>query len=343
MKAIMLSKPQKPELKELEDLVLDKPDWVKIKVRAVGLCGSDMQKINSSIDPSAYLKTHILGHEFSGEILEIGHQVKEIGLGDRVTASPLISCSSCLPCQEGHYQLCYNIESIGRTLPGAFSEQVLVPAKNIRRISNNITYEQAALTDLVAVAVHNYHLAGSPKGKEILIFGDGAVGLSCLQVYGQANNVDLVGKHHKHKVEQLGGRYIDASVIRNLPDNSYDIIVETVGREQNKTLSESIRLVRPQGKIVVAGVYASRYKGQFLFRDLFYKEVLLQGSNSYGYWSGRDEFSIALELIESGRFNTSEIITHVLPLTQFLEGVRFMNEKDKSRSVRVIYKPCDLE
>lgn len=341
MKAIILSKPQKPELKELEDLVLEREDWVRIGVRAVGLCGSDMQKINSSINPATYLKTQILGHEFSGEILEIGSEVDEINVGERVTASPLIPCGSCLPCEEDHYQLCDDIESIGRTLPGAFSEEVLVPAKNVRKISGNTTYEQASLTDVVAVAVHNYHLAGSPQGKRVLIFGDGAVGLSCLQVYHQENNVDVVGKHHKHKVEGLGGRYIDASVVENLPDNSYDVIVETVGRKQDETLAESVRLVEPQGRIVVAGVYESGYKGQFLFRDLFYKEASLQGSNSYGVWNGRDEFDIALRLIEEGRVNTSEIITHILPLTQFSEGVRLMNEKNKSGAVKIIYRPSD--
>jgi L-iditol 2-dehydrogenase len=341
MKTIILSKPQKPELKDLEDLVLDKEDWVKIGVRAVGLCGSDMQKINSLIDPATYLKTQIFGHEFSGEILEIGSDVEGISLGERVTASPLIPCGSCLPCEDNHYQLCNSIESIGRTLSGAFSEQVLVPAKNVRRISNDTTYEQASLTDVVAVAVHNYHLAGSPREKRILIVGDGAVGLSCLQVYNQDNNVDVVGKHHKHKVENLGGRSVDASVIRKISDNSYDVIVETVGRKQDETLSESVRLVKPQGRIVVAGVYESGYRGQFLFRDLFYKEASLQGSNSYGVWDGRDEFDIALKLIEEGRFNTSEIITHILPLTQFSEGVRLMNEKNKSGAVKIIYKLSD--
>lgn len=341
MKTIILSKPQKPELKELEDLVLDKGDWVKIGVRAVGLCGSDMQKINSPINPTTYLKTQILGHEFSGKILEIGSEVEEIGIGDRVTASPLITCGTCSPCEENHYQWCDNIESIGRTLSGAFSEQVLVPAKNVRRISKDTTYEQACLTDVVAVAVHTYHLADSPRRMNVLIIGDGAVGLSCLQVYNQENKVDVIGKHHKHKVEKMGGRYVDASFVSNLQDNSYDVIVETVGRKQDTTLSESVRLVSPHGRIVVAGVYESGYKGQFLFRDLFYKEASLQGSNSYGVWDGGDEFDIALKLIQEGRINTSEMITHVLPLTQFSEGVKLMNEKDKSGAVKIIYRPSD--
>lgn len=339
MRAIVLLKAQNPELKKLEDLVLDKDDWVRIGVRAVGLCGSDMQKINSPIDPATYLKTQILGHEFSGEILETGSEVEGISIGERVTASPLIPCGSCLPCGDDHYQLCDNIESIGRTLPGAFSEEVLIPGKNIRQISNNTTYEQASLTDVVAVAVHNYHLADSPRGRTILIYGDGAVGLSCLQVYKQENDVDVVGKHNKHMVEKLGGRYFDTSSVRNLQNNSYEVIVETVGRKQDATLSESVRLVKPHGRIIVAGVYESGYKGQFLFRDLFYKEASLQGSNSYGIWDGQDEFDIALKLIEEGRFNTSEMITHVLPLTQFSKGVRLMNEKDKSGAVKVIYTP----
>ncbi|MFW9876178.1 MAG: alcohol dehydrogenase catalytic domain-containing protein [Candidatus Thorarchaeota archaeon] len=339
MKAIVLLKPQKPELKELEDLVLNRDNWVKIGVRAVGLCGSDMQKINSVLDPSAYLKTQILGHEFSGEILETGSEVEELSIGERVTASPLIPCDSCPSCEKGHSQLCEDIESIGRTLPGAFSEQVLVPAKNVRRLSNDTIYEQACLSDVVAVAVHNYHLAGSPKGKRILILGDGAVGLSCLQVCGQENNVDIVGKHHRHKVELLNGRYIDVSSLGDIPDSSYDIILESVGRQQDGTLAESIRLIRPQGRIVVAGVYESGYMGQLLFRDLFYKEALLQGSNSYGIWNGKSEFDIALEMIEKGKINVSEMITHILPLNQFSEGVRLMNEKSKSGAVKIVYKP----
>ena len=129
--------------------------------------------------------------------------------------------------------------------------------------------------------------------------------------------------------------------MRDVTNNSYDVIVETVGRKQDETLAESVGLVRPQGRIAVAGVYESGYKGQFLFRDLFYKEVSLQGSNSYGVWYGKDEFDIALRLIEEGKVNTSEMITHVLPINQFLEGVRLMNEKNKSGAVKIIYRPSD--
>ena len=340
MKAIVLIKPQNPEYKELEDLILDKEDWVKIGVKAVGLCGSDMHKINSSNEPSSYLNIHVLGHEFSGIILEKGSQVHGLDLGERVTASPLIPCGSCEPCKEHHSQLCDNIDSIGRTLPGAFSEQVLVPAKNIRKIIDSTSYEQACLTDVIAVAVHNYHLAGSPIRKNVLIIGDGAVGLSCLQVYAEHKNIiDVIGKHHKPKIESLNGTYIDISQINNLQNNQYDIIIETVGRAQEETIAQSIRLIKPQGRIIVAGVYESGYQGNILFRNLFYKEATLQGSNSYGVWNGIDEFDAALQMMENGTIQSKELITHQLPLKLFLQGVNLMNNKNESKAIKVIYIP----
>ncbi len=339
MKAIILSKPKNAGLQELEDLVLDKNNWVKVKVKAVGLCGSDMQKINSSVDPRTYLKTQVLGHEFSGDILELGSSVKGLNIGERVTASPLIPCNSCLQCKEEKYQLCNNIDSIGRTLFGAFSEQVLVPAKNIRKLSDKTSYEEACLTDVIAVAVHNYFLADSPRKKRVLVYGDGAVGLSCLQVYNKYNKVDVIGKHHKTKIKLLGGKFIDSSHISNLKSDSYDIIVETVGRCQDQTLVEAIRLIKPRGRIVVAGVYEIGFIGKISFRNLFYKEAILQGSNSYGVWKGKNEFDIALNMIEKRIINTSEIITHILPLEQFTKGVEHMNNKIKSKAVKIIYKP----
>ena len=304
MKAIVLSKTSKPELQELEDVVLDRDDWVKIRVKAVGLCGSDMQKINSSKPPEKYLKTRILGHEFSGEISELGKKVESLDLEQRVTAIPLIPCYICLPCKEEAYQLCENIKSVGRNLPGAFSEQVLVPAKNVRKISDTTSYETACFSDVVAVVVHNYHIANSPMGKRVLIFGDGAVGLTCLQIYAKDNHVDVVGKHNESKVGLLGGGYTHISDVKDLHDNSYVIIAETVGRNQNQTLREAIRLIKPQGKIVVAGVYESGFVGKMIFRDLFYKEATLQGSNSYGVWNGENEFDIALRMVEEEEINT---------------------------------------
>jgi threonine dehydrogenase-like Zn-dependent dehydrogenase len=340
MKAVTLSGPGRTEYKGLEDLVLDKPGWVRIRVRSVGLCGSDIQKINSEIEPSTYLRSNILGHELAGEITEVGDRVNNVRVGDRITANPLIPCYRCQPCQRGSYGLCENLLSIGKALPGAFAEEVLVPAENVRKLKDKISFDEASLTDVVAVALHSYHLAGSPKMKNILIHGDGPVGLVCTQILKNNRNIiDVIGKHHQYPVELSGGVFIPLGAANELPPKNYDIIIECVGRRQEETLNQSARLIRPSGTIVVNGVFEVGYKGSLVYRDLFIKEATLRGSNSYGLWHGNSEFDQALGLIEQGCMDMSRIITHVLPLDRFNEGLELVNNKEKSKAIKIIYKP----
>ena len=88
----------------------------------------------------------------------------------------------------------------------------------------------------------------------------------------------------------------------------------------------------------MAGVYESGFVGKMIFRDLFYKEATLQGSNSYGVWNGENEFDIALRMVEEEEINTSDILTHILPLKEFSKGVKLMNEKEKSGAIKVVYR-----
>ena len=342
MKGISLRNPKTPEYCELEDFILDKENWAKIEVKAVGLCGSDIQKIFSDKHPSSYLKTSILGHEFSGQITDIKSTNKKNKIGDRVTAIPLIPCYSCEPCKNGQKQLCKNLKYIGKDLPGAFAEYVSVPVTNIRKIPENLNYETAALTDVAAVAVHCYHLADSPKNKDILVYGDGTVALSCLQLFHiKGNKVTLIGKHKKNleTAESMGAYIVDYLVTKKILYDSYDYVIEAVGRRQDQTILESINLVKPKGNIIVCGVFDEGHKGAFPFRDLFYKEAKLIGSNSYGEWNNINEFDCALKMLEDGNIDYSPIITHILPLKDFTYGINLINNKDKSGVIKIIYKP----
>jgi threonine dehydrogenase-like Zn-dependent dehydrogenase len=122
-------------------------------------------------------------------------------------------------------------------------------------------------------------------------------------------------------------------------NNRYDIIIEAVGRKQQKTMRESIKLIKLKGKIVVTGVFEEGYEGNLPFRELFYKEVSLIGSNSYSTFQGRNEFDIALEIIENKEINLSDLITHILPLSEFEKGLNLMKNKKESGCIKVIYRP----
>lgn len=339
MKAIRIRKSKIPEYTELSDLVLDKDKWVKIRIKAVGLCGSDIQKIGSEVDPS---NTEVLGHEFSGYIKEVKGSSDNFKIGDRVTAIPLIPCYSCATCKGGSHHLCNNLNSIGKTLQGAFAEHILVPSRNVRKISERLSYEVASLTDVVAVAIHSYHLAGSPKNKDILIYGDGSVAVTCLQVYkNYGNRVTLIGKHKKNLElsKSLGAIIKEISKVDELKSNNYDVVVESVGRNQDYTIRQAIRLVKPQGRIVVTGVFENGYEGNMPFRSLFYKEANLLGSNSYPLGDDKNDFDVALEMLEKGAIDPSKIITHILPLEKFNEGIELIKKKKESGAIKIIYRP----
>jgi len=342
MKAVRLRKSKIPEYTELSDIVLNKDDWVKVKVKAVGLCGSDIQKITSNDNPSNYSGIEVLGHEFSGCIEEVGISSNGLKVGDRVVVNPLIPCYSCNLCKEKQYQLCTNLNAIGRTVQGAFAEYVAAPSKNIRKISERLSYETAALTDVVAVAIHNYHLSDSPKNKDILIYGDGPIAITCLQIYKEyRNKISLIGKHKKNlELSKLfGATPVEISGVNELKSNNYDMVIESVGRNQEDTIRQAIRLVKPKGKIIVTGVFEKGYEGKIPFRDLFYKEAILLGSNSYSIQDNKNEFDIALEMLEKKVIDLSEIITHILPLKKFNEGLKLIKNKEKSGAIKIIYKP----
>lgn len=343
MKGVLLSKKSIVEYTSLEDVLINDDVWVKIRVNAVGLCGSDVQKIFSDYDYAANGENILLGHEFSGQISEIGKKTSALEVGMRVTANPLVPCYSCPQCDSENYNLCQRVSAIGRDLAGAFAEYVLVPSKNVRPIPENMSFEVAAMTDLVAVALHSYNLAGSPDNKRILIYGDGAIGLSCLQVYKAKNNKTfMIGKHplNLEIARNLGAaESIPLSEADSLKSDQFDVVVEAVGKKQSDTINKAISLVRPAGKVVVLGVFEKEYLGIINLRQLFYKEALLFGSNSYSIFNGKNEFDAALGMIKDGIVDFTKIITHKLPLSDFNKGLELISNKDKFGAIKVVYNP----
>ena len=340
MKAVILLETKKTEVVDLDEPILNTKGWAKIKVVAAGLCGSDIQKISSDLDITRYVKTNVLGHEFSGIIIEIKGENLGFSLEDRVTGIPLIPCYSCKFCKDENFNLCPSLESIGKTLPGAFADYLLVPLQNLRKIPNSLRFEEAALTDTVAVGVHTYHLSASPKRKEVLILGDGPLGFICAQIYRfYGNKVKIVGKYHSETARLLDVPFTNSCEAKDISSNSYDVVIEAVGRSQQETINHAIRITKPCGIINVTGVFEIGFKGSLTFRDLFYKEVNLVGVNSYSVYHGKSEFDTALEMMVLKQIDISPLITHILPLSQFNEGLNLVNNRGESKCIKIVYKP----
>ncbi|MGV8162392.1 MAG: zinc-dependent alcohol dehydrogenase [Candidatus Nanoarchaeia archaeon] len=328
MNAITLTPNGKIKQTKIEDYYIQNADDVIVKVKSAGLCGSDMHKINSQNKPLAHLNNLILGHEISGQVNQVGDEVTNIHINDRVVIMPLFY-DLANPVDNHSLKI---IGAIGRTVNGGFAEYVKVPKNHVFKINNNLSLDAAALTDIVAVALHSYTLSERPIGKKIAIIGDGSIGLSCLQIFSYfGNEVDVFGKHNELLVNTLKGNYI--SINNATESNSYDIIVETVGRSQSDTINKAIHLAKPQGKIVFEGVFPEKFQAKINIREALYKELIMQGANSYQ----PSEFLEALSLMELEKINMDKLITHRFPLSEFMKGVTAMNNKSQSKAVKVIY------
>lgn len=346
MKAVLYNGVKQIEIREISDETPLETEWIKVKVKASGLCGSDIHKLLYEQPISNYLKTRILGHEITGVVTECGSNVTKFGIGDRVVVEPIIPCKSCGQCKKGNQHLCSNIKGIGRDIAGGFAEYVRVPQSQLHHLPSEISFAEGTLIDAIAVGVHCIHkLKPNLSTWTVAIIGDGPLGLICLQlakIYGAEQTI-IFGKHF-HNLAIASKLGASKTILSADSDNiikfkdSFDVVIETVGGRQSDTLALCIKLVSPASKIGILGVYDFNYYAGMPLREAFYKEAQIIGLNSYAVWNGEREFETAIRLLEDGSINVKPLIT-LLPLASFQEGLNLIQNKQTTKVVKVIFKP----
>jgi L-iditol 2-dehydrogenase len=166
-----------------------KPGLVKIRVRVSGICGSDVPRV---LHNGAHYYPIVLGHEFSGDIVEIGASVNNVNIGDKVVGAPLIPCMNCKDCQIGNYSLCKHYSFIGSREAGSFAEYIVIPAQNAVKIDDVISYEEAVFCEPSTVALHGVRCVNFLGGEDVAILGCGNIGIFILQwvrIFGAKNVV----------------------------------------------------------------------------------------------------------------------------------------------------------
>ncbi len=151
---------------------------VKVHVRATGICGSDVPRV---LDHGAHFYPVVLGHEFAGDVVEVGEGVTEIKVGDTVSGAPLLPCMKCADCQKGDFALCKHYSFIGSRQQGSFAEYVVMPERNAVKYDSSIPYEQAAMFEPSTVAVHGVIHSGYKGGETVAVLGLGTIGIFTLQ------------------------------------------------------------------------------------------------------------------------------------------------------------------
>ena len=358
LKALLWDGGPFPEGFRLEDVEKQEPkkDWVSVKTKLCGVCGSDIGVINGRLPLLAdfLVKPTILGHEVVGFIDEIGDGVEGFEVGDRVICEGLGGCAElgvepCKMCQLGRYNLCLNIAKAGSGVGasqangGGFAEYFLAHKSKVYKVPDNITDEEAVLTEPLSVAVHSC-LIGNPSEKSVAIIGAGVIGLQLLQVSKVmgAEQTFVLSKYEfqaklaeelgTHKVYCLERNQIPVIEIALETGEGVDQCYEAVGSEQ--TLQDAIAVTRQGGDIVFVGVMG---KANIDFIMFSAKELKLYGTWYYAIEPQTEgtSFDIALKLMEDGKVNNKSLLTKTFKLEEWREAFEAQMNKKKYESTKI--------
>jgi L-iditol 2-dehydrogenase len=304
MKALLLSEYKKLAVTDMPTPAIA-DDEVLVRVRACGICGSDIHGFDGST--GRRIPPLVMGHEAAGEIQQVGSAVKGFASGDRVTFDSTVSCGQCDFCRRGQINLCDNRTVLGVSCGdyrrhGAFAEYVAVPARIVYKLPASLPFEHAALIEAVSVAVHGVERRVPSPDDDVVVIGCGMIGLLVIQVLrdkGCRNITALdVDASRRSLAEQLGAhRTADAhhADIRNA-----DIAYEVVGRPE--TVLAAIRGVRKGGTVVLIGNLSPRV-------ELPLQEVVSRELSLLGSCASSGEYPRCIELLARGAVNVAPLIS----------------------------------
>ena len=327
-----------------------KEGWVKVRVEWCGICGSDLHEylagpIFIPVDRPHALTGGtapvILGHEFSGEVVEVGPGVTNVKVGDRVAPDACQVCWECPRCKENRYSLCEKLAFTGLMTDGAFAEYVNVPAYTMYKIPDNMSYETGALIEPLAVGMHAVRRAPLVIGDTVVIMGAGTIGLSTLMCAkaGGASKVYVVevAKARKEYALKAGATAVldpteidVVAKVKELTNGGADVVFECVGSD--KTAPVAVELARSNGKVVIVGIFEKA--APLNFNTLSFTERQVIGSLAY-----YGDFTPSIELISDGRINVEPLITGKISIDDIVEKgfEELVNRKEEN--IKIIVRP----
>lgn len=303
--------------------VLPAQDWVIIRVAAAGVCGTDLHIWH---DQFPYWPPVILGHEFSGEIVETGSAVKKFAVGDRVVCEPhSLACGECELCRTGRIQQCTDKRSPGWGIDGGFAEYVTMPAKLLHRIPDGVSYDIAALAEPLAITVHHVtEICGISFRDFVVVSGAGPMGILATFVAKAAGARTVVttglskceGIRFPAALKLGADRTVNvekedvAAVVAELSDGKgADVVIETSGA--GSAISAAVSVLKKYGKLCAVGM--SGDKAQIPWKDIVMKSLTVYGCFSSGYTAWDKALSL---MAETGR-QLDAVITHRVNLGEW--------------------------
>lgn len=294
-----------------------KDNEVKIQVKYCGICGTDIHIFHGDGGCCDVTPPLVPGHEFSGVVAEVGAGVKTVKVGDRVTGDPNDMCGECYFCKNGMQHFCKNNIGIGTTVDGGFAEYVIMREKQVYKVSDDLSFIEAAMTEPISCCLHGIDLCNIKAGDTVLVIGGGPIGMIMMQLAKNAGASKVImSEPVEEKREQalkLGAtKTIDPlhedveAVLAEYCEN-VNVVIECVGNVH--TQADAVRFAGRGATIMYFGLAAPEESFPIRPDDIFKKELHITSSYINPY-----SFERAIQILESGTVELESLITNVVPL-----------------------------
>ncbi|CAK9221880.1 unnamed protein product [Sphagnum jensenii] len=319
---------------------------VKVTIKAVGICGSDVAYVKHlQVGNYVVKEPMVIGHECAGVVEEIGSEVKDLAVGDRVALEPGVPCWACSLCKQGLYNLCPDMKFFATPpVQGALAKQVVHPAGMCFKLPENVTLEEGAMCEPLSVAVHTCNRSNVGPATRVLVIGGGAIGLVtllCAKAFGSLRVV--VADTHNERLSVAKALGADAVVLISKKDEDMerelkeiqdamgapiDVTCDCVGTR--KSLTTALEATTSAGRVCLVGMRESNMNLPIAAAAA--REVDLVGVFRY-----RHTYPLCLDLISSGRVNVKPLITNRFHFSQQEVKDAFKTSAEGKGAIKVMF------
>ena len=334
MRQAVMTAPGRIELRDV-DAPRAGPGQVLLRIKRIGVCGSDVHVWHGRHPYTSY--PVVQGHEFAGVIEAVGPGVRNLRPGQKATAMPQLVCGQCPPCRRGQHHICDQLKVEGFQAPGCAQELFVVPAERVVPLPEDFTFEQGAMVEPAAVAVHAVGRAGGVESRRIAVVGAGPIGNLIAQVSRAGGGQVVISDRSRCRLlfaEQCKLLEVCDASCESLAKagrkafgaEGFDLAFEAVG--SGEALAEIVRSIQKGGTIIVVGVYGEKpVVDMGLVQD---RELTLRGSLMYQ----RADYQEAIRLIQQRLIVLEPLQTAHYPLEQMAAAYEHL-DRDRDRTMKV--------
>lgn len=328
-----------PGVIEFKEVPVPEPGegQVLIKIMKIGICGSDIHVYHGEHPFTKYPVTQ--GHEVSGQITALGQGVEGLSVGQKVTIQPQVVCGECYPCRHGKYNLCEELKVMGFQTTGVASHYFAVDAAKVTPLPDNLTYDEGAMIEPLAVAVHAIRQAGDVSGKKIAVLGAGPIGILVAQVAkgmgADAVMVTDISDVRLAKARECGVDFCEntknvnfgQALLSNFGPDKADIIYDCAGN--NVTMGQAVQYARKGSTIILVAVFAGM--AQIDLAVLNDHELDLNTTMMYR----NEDYVDAIRLVNEGRVQLKPLISSHFAFRDYKKAYEYI-DANRENTMKVI-------